>query len=238
MFKIKRIIPLTLVIAILVSAGIVAAQDDSPDQRPPDGPRSGPIRDRVQGTLIEAIEAEIGLAPREILQQAITEDLNFAEVITANEGDVEAVIATVITQVEDRLAEAIANDRITPEQAEERLEQIESGITDLLNNRPPEHRGDRRPGQRFNLDGALRDALEDAGITREEVRTARENGQTIPELLVENGVDLAQLEADLTAQLEDRLSQAVEDGKMSPERAEDLLARFTERLSEFLSDTP
>ena len=79
-------------------------------------------------------------------------------------------------------------------------------------------------------------ALEDLGITAEEVRTAAEAGSTLAELAQEQGVERQALIDALVAAHQERLDAAVADGRLTQaevdEKAADLQAHVTEMVDE------
>jgi hypothetical protein len=99
---------------------------------------------------------------------------------------------------------------------------------------PGRHGG---PGGRGGLGGpGLASALEDLGITSEEVRAAAEAGTTLAELAKQQGVSSDELVDALVAAGDERLDEAVAAGRLTQaeadEKAADLEARITERLDE------
>jgi DNA-directed RNA polymerase specialized sigma24 family protein len=74
-----------------------------------------------------------------------------------------------------------------------------------------------------------RDAIKEAiagalGITVDELEAAREEGKRIDELAEELGVDLADVEAAVQAAREEMVQQAVEDGTITQEQADQILS--------------
>ena len=84
--------------------------------------------------------------------------------------------------------------------------------------------------------GGLAGALEDLGITREELRAAAQAGTTLGDLAKANGVSSAKLVDALVAAGKARLDDAVADGRLTQaqadERAADAKARITDSLDE------
>ncbi|HAV76978.1 MAG TPA: hypothetical protein DCX53_06445 [Anaerolineae bacterium] len=83
-------------------------------------------------------------------------------------------------------------------------------------------------GEGHKLDGAALEAAAEAlGMTTDEVTSALKDGKTLQDLADEAGVDIADVRAALQAvretEMRDRIAQAVEDGKMTQEKADWLL---------------
>ena len=127
--------------------------------------------------------------------------------------------------VEDALAGLVTEGTITQEQADA----VATALDDARPDRGP--RGMRH----LHLD-AIADAL---GVTADELRTALQGGQTIAEVAAAEGVDLQTVVDAVVAELEARLTERVEAGDITQERADEMIARASERLPDALeSDGP
>ncbi|WP_214828721.1 hypothetical protein [Exiguobacterium algae] len=87
--------------------------------------------------------------------------------------------------------------------------------------------GDREAGHT-----ALIEAL---GLTEEEVETARENGQSLPELAEEKGISVEDFIAAIMSSHEEKLATAVEDGNLTQEQADAILAEHEDRFADVTS---
>jgi hypothetical protein len=150
----KRLAIVTLVFAMMamMAGAVISAQDGSAD-----GKRGG--RHGGFGGQSEIIEEATGLT-REEIRTAVDGGSTIADLITANGGDVDSVIAELVAEATTHINEKVAEGRITQEQADERLAELEDRITARLDGtleRPerPEGEGRRgrggRGGQGFDL---------------------------------------------------------------------------------------
>ncbi len=73
------------------------------------------------------------------------------------------------------------------------------------------------------------------GLERDALFSALRDGSTLVEIAAEQGVDEATLLSELTALAHDSVDQAVTDGLIDQERAEDLLARIDDHLVELVN---
>ena len=69
-----------------------------------------------------------GLTAEEIIEQ-VREGATLADVLTSNGGSVDAVVDAVLAEAEAFMSEAVAEERITQEQMDERL----AGLSDIIN---------------------------------------------------------------------------------------------------------
>ena len=91
-----------------------------------------------------------------------------------------------------------------------------------------------RGGQRGPRDEHLEVVAEVLGMTTEEVREAIAGGQTIAELAEAQGVALQDVADALVAAEAERLQQAVEDGRLTQEEADERIARMEANILEHL----
>lgn len=147
-----------------------------------------------------------------------------SQTASAEEATVQTASDTVrplgpITEVLDEL---VADGTITADQAQ--------AITDALASRlPAGPRMGERPGAGPMQEGleSVADAL---GMTTDEVRTALVGGESIADLAEAQGIDVDTLVATLTAEAQSHLTQAVADGRISQERADEISQTIAERI--------
>jgi polyhydroxyalkanoate synthesis regulator phasin len=100
-----------------------------------DLPRGGRFGDRER-VVLDAITEATGLAPQQIAQQ-VRDGATLAEIISANGGDVDAIIDLAVQTATERINQAVANGRITQDEANELLTNLDSTITELFNTQNP-----------------------------------------------------------------------------------------------------
>jgi uncharacterized protein YidB (DUF937 family) len=86
---------------------------------------------------------------------------------------------------------------------------------------------------------AMRDVVEDVlGLSQEELKAAFDEGQTLAEIAEAEGVSTEDLVASLVAAAEDRIDQAVEDGRIDADHAEERSADLEARIEERVTTAP
>jgi uncharacterized protein (DUF2126 family) len=123
--------------------------------------------------------------------------------------------------------EALANGRITDEQAAKARERIENG----------EGAGLRRfKERRAHLRGALIEESATAiGTTPEELRSELRAGKSIADVAAEHGVGVDEVKAKIIEAAEEKLQQAVTNGRIDQAQAEEALERLRNRLHDALN---
>lgn len=81
-------------------------------------------------------------------------------------------------------------------------------------------------------------ALEELGLTEEDVRAGVEADQSILEIAEANGITEAELVAALEAEATEHLAEAVESGRLTQEEADEKAADLSERITERIGVLP
>ena len=131
--------------------------------------------------------------------------------------------------------DALANDRITQEQADKLREKIESsegfGLRGVIkyHDRMQERRGEMRRA-------FIETAAESIGITPEELREALRAGDTsIADVAAANGVSVDDVKADILAAAQAKLDAAVADGRITQTVADNAMQRLTDNIDNILN---
>ncbi|MDQ7033391.1 MAG: hypothetical protein Q9P01_00715 [Anaerolineae bacterium] len=145
---------MTMVIALVMAlmVGAVSAQDN------PDNDRGRPRVDMIR-ELTQIVTEATGLTRQEIREQ-VNEDTTLADVITANGGNVDDVVAQAVAVITERVNEAQANGDIPEDSAVQILENLEQQVTDFVNGEgylPGGGRPDGERGGRPRVDMMIRE---------------------------------------------------------------------------------
>jgi hypothetical protein len=96
--------------------------------------------------------------------------------------------------------------------------------------------GECRPGRgHFFLGAGLDTAAEALGITEDELRDALQDGQTIAEVASDQGVEVQTVIDALVAAATSRIDEAVADGDITQDEADDLKADLEERMTDLVN---
>jgi len=128
----------------------------------------------------------------------------------------------VVTRIAERLQSLVDDGTITADQAEAVAETLADGP------RPKGPRGHHR-GPNF---GAIAEFL---GMEREEFREALQEYDTLADLAAANGSSGTELTDFLVDKAEERLDQAVADGKIDQADADEKLADASEKIAEMVN---
>ena len=150
-----------------------------------------------------------------------------AENLGITQGELEAAIDQTQLELVD---EALAAGRLTEDQAAQLRERIESGESffgPLLRHKVERH---HRGGF-----GHGAEVAEFIGVTPEELRDAVQGGQGVVQVAEANGVSEQELTDYLLGEIEAKLAEAVESGRIDQAKADEILAGAADRIAECIN---
>jgi hypothetical protein len=134
----------------------------------------------------------------------------------------------------DQVDAALADGRITEEQAEALKERIEEGDFPFLFAPPLFGAPELHHGPGLFVDG-LDAAAEYIGLGEDELRERLAEGQSLAEIARAEGKSVDGLKQALIGEAEESLNQAVEDEELTRERADEILERLREHVDDFVN---
>ncbi len=137
----------------------------------------------------------------------------------------------------ERINAAVEADRIDADEAAEKLAELEAKIDERLNTVPDlSEREGRGRGHRRGNRGAGFEALQETlGLSGEEIRAELAAGNTLADIAEAQGVSVDELADQLIAGMEERLDQAVENGRIDESRADEIREGLEEKVDERLN---
>ncbi len=151
-----------------------------------------------------------------------------ADNLGITQGELEAAIdETQLEIVDDLLAEG----RLTEEQADSARERIEEGgsfFGPLLRHKQGMH----LRGGGFHVGANIAEFI---GIEPEALREAIEGGQSVVQVAEANGVSEQELTDYLLGEIETKLAEAVESGRIDQARADEMLANAADKIAECIN---
>ncbi len=201
--KIGGIFIVFVALAALIGTTMTFAQDDAPDvpDAPPvlEAPSFGP--NDAGGQQGQRGERGPKLFTPEEREAALADALGISvETLAAAKEEAQAAL----------LEQAVVDGKITQAQADAILsgENARGYLRDIFDKEA--------------VETAVADAL---GLTVEELQAARDDGKRLPEIAAEQGVELSAVQEAAQAVREAALQQAVEDGLLTQEQADQLQNR-------------
>lgn len=212
-----------------------ADDQDTDDQ---DGDRRGGHRHRHgHGARLEAVSELLGMSEDE-LRAEFEAGNSLADVAAAQGVTNDELSAGMLAAAEERLDEAVSEGKIDEAEAAERLAELEERIPELIEQAPGEGGFGRGHGHRHGRGLGFGEALEELGISTDELRAGREAGMTLAEVAAEQGVAEADLVDALVANAIEKVDEAVEAGRLDADRAAEVKENADERIAELIDTEP
>jgi uncharacterized protein YidB (DUF937 family) len=213
------------VLAVMILVGVVSsvgAQDTDGNRRP---------RQHIRDVLVNAVAEATGLSTEDIVAQ-FRDGKTLAEIVTEHGGDPKAVIDGAAAQLTDDVNQAVADGRITQTQAD----RILSNLDRILDNTMNFERGGLRDRLENRLDNTLVGTIADlAGVTPRDILQEWRQGGTLTDVITAHGLDSNTVLAEITTRITDQVNQAVENGRITQEQADTILAGLPDRLNRRLT---
>jgi len=139
-----------------------------------------------------------------------------------------------------RIDAAVAAGRLTPEQGAKLKERVANakGLGIVVRRAFAErHKGLGLVGRIVQVH-RLGAAAKYLGMTPKELRTARQSGRSLAQIAASKGKSVDGLVAAIVAPAKARAAKAVSNGKLTQQRADELIARLTERVKALVERVP
>ena len=217
-----------LAVGVLGAGAAMAQEGDSPAP----GEQHAGVHGRqpVRNTIAAVIEAS-GL-DKSVFIQGFQDGKTINQILAENGVDSAAVQADVLEALDAKLDQAVADGRLTQEQAEAAYAKAEEKLPELMDAVP----GDR-PHPVFNLlRGMPQIAADTIGITVQDLVTALRGGDTVADVATANGVDPQAVIDALVADSDAKIDQAVANGKLTEEQGEAAKTRAAEAIEKFVNE--
>ena len=232
-------------LAGVVSVGAVLAQEPTPfTEALAEEARSARFREgvggcgcpggpgRPRGGHGDVVAEALGMTVDE-LREALAEGQTVAELAEAQGVALEDVADGLVADHSEQIQRAVEDGRLTQEEADERIAELEARILEELES--GELGGPGGPGGPGRPRGGHGDVVAEAlGMTVDELREALADGQTVAELVEAQGVALQDVADALVADHTEQIQRAVEDGRLTQEEADERIAELEARILEEL----
>jgi hypothetical protein len=192
----------------------------------------GPVENAYGRILVQAAADATGLDASDIRQQ-LRDGSTLADVISANGGDVDAVVSSAVTAATEQINAALADGRLSQEHADQLLANLSDQFTALVNvDLPP-----IGPVRARIAREVVQLAAEQTGLEPQAIMEQLRSGESLADVLTENNVDVTAFIDTAVEQATERLSRAVDNGRITQEQADEMAQTFRERLTEQINQS-
>ena len=221
--------------AVLAKSAVVTLSDTI--QVPSVGASSTGAKEK--GPKLETVAKVLGVTAEELKTELATKSL--ADVAAAKGVDITKVIDALVAEFKAHLDEEVASGEHTQAEADAKLAEFKTRVTDMVNNvRPaggPEGRGHRGPGKGHGMGHGpkLEAAAKVLGMTTEELKTELAT-KSLADVAAAKGVDITKVTDALVAEFKAHLDEEVASGEHTQAEADAKLAEFTTRVADMVNN--
>lgn len=141
-------------------------------------------------------------------------------------------------ELNSRIDAAVAAGKLTPEQGAKLKERVANAKGLGIGARRAFTQKHKALVARIVRVNRLHLAAKYLGMTPKEIRTARQDGQSLAQIATSKGKSVDGLVAAIVAPAKARAAKAVSNGRLTQQRADDLIARLTERAQALVQRVP
>jgi len=170
------------------------------------------IEDRIGGELLRTVMETTGLELPKI-QEAVQNGSTLADLIIANGSTVDAVVAEILSFVQEQADAALESGRATQEQVDQLLGNVEAGVRNRLESEAP--LGGNTPNLGTAARGLVQAVANELELGTEEIVSQLQAGASLAGVLAQNGVAIETFIDNALIDFEQQLMQAVDNGRIS-----------------------
>ena len=194
-------------------------------------------RGHRKGAFLGEVLLDLGLDPADV-REGFANGQTLGDTAEANGISANTVVDAIVASMTERLNQAVADGKITAEEAAEKAAGIPDKATEIVNT-VPDRKDDREDKDRGHRKGAfLGEVLLDLGLDPADVREGFANGQTLGDTAEANGISANTVVDAIVASMTERLNQAVADGKITAEEAAEKAAGIPDKATEIVNTVP
>lgn len=227
----KFTVVMVVVLALALGVGAASAQGGG------GGSRGHEIA--ASGALVNALAELTDMSSREVMS-AWEEGMTLEELAASYDISTDDLIAEATTNATAQLDARVELGRITQDEADALLATLTESFDEALTTPrelPTRPDGDQGLGLGGRFDGDLVDSISEAlGLTPAEITEQITAGATLGDILEAQGVDAQTIVDLVTAQAQERTAAAVEDGRITQEQADELLANLETHINDVLEN--
>ena len=192
---------------------------------------------KIARGVIGATAQVLGLEVSAVVEELKTGE-TLAGILAENGESTDAVIDQVTARVEEKLAEAVEAGRVTQEKADAHLAKIQDAATALLNKEGLLNALTHGRHHRLHAGRLIAGVAGILEVPRAELVEALMGGTPIAEFAASLGIDATTIVDELTAARAERLSNAVEQGRVTAGQADEMIERMRAAVERFLQHVP
>lgn len=179
---------------------------------------------------------ELGMTEAE-LRTEFEAGKSIAQVAETKNVDLQKVITALVTERKEHIAAHVAEGKLTQEQADAKLADVEARVTEMVNKTGlPMKDGKGGHGGRGGHAKFVSEGLASVlKLSVEELHTQLRDGKSLAAIAEAQNVDISKVKDVLTSEFKAHLAEEVKSGEHTQAEADEKLAQFESRLDDMVN---
>jgi hypothetical protein len=195
--------------------------------------------DSIRVSPLAVAATALGMTEAE-LRTELEAGKSIAQVAETKNVDLQVVVDALIAQHKAHIAEHVAEGKLTQAQADEKLANLETRVTEMVNKTGlPMKGGPGGKGGHGGKLGHIKAASEKVAavlnLTTDELATQLREGKSLAAIAEAQDVDINKVKEVLTADFKAHLDEEVASGEHTQAEADEKLAKFESRLDDMVN---
>jgi len=228
-------------LVVAVGAGVLGMTSFASAQisGPSPAPQAVEVSKSNRVSPVAVAATALGMTEAE-LRTELDAGKSIAQVAEAKNVDLQVVIDALVAKQQEHIAEHVAEGKLTQAEADEKLANLETRVTEMVNAAPfPMKGGPGGRGGHGGKMGHIKAASEEVAavlnLTTEELATQLRDGKSLAAIAEAQNVDISKVKEVLTAEFTAHLDEKVAEGEHTQAEADEKLAKFTTRLDDMVN---
>ena len=189
---------------------------------------------RRGGPGVDAVASVLGMTAEE-LHTELHAGKSLASIAESKGVAVQKVIDVIVAEVKAHVAEEVAAGEFTQAEADAKLADVTSKVTEMVNStRPARGEGDHRGGREGLGVDAVASVL---GMTADELHTELHAGKSLASIAESKGVAVQKVIDVIVAEVKANVAEEVAAGELTQAEADAKLADVTSKVTEMVNST-
>jgi len=188
---------------------------------------------RGPGKDIAAIASVLKLTEAELKTQ-VQSGKTLAQIATTQGVDVKLVVDAIVTEIKTHIANEVTSGEITQSQADTKLADVTTKVTEMVNTVRPA----RGEGMRGGPEGPGKNVAAIASVlklTEAELKTQVQSGKTLAQIATAQGVDVKLVVDAIVTEIKTHIANEVTSGEITQSQADTKLADETTKVTEMVN---
>jgi polyhydroxyalkanoate synthesis regulator phasin len=187
--------------------------------------------------LLGAAEKALNL-PQAALRQELGTGKTLADVIKAHGGDVAAIEASAKTAVTDQINKAVADGKLTQDQANKLLEKLDTALDKLVNTKWPKNLRTRLLEARLKAMGLrvlVKETATQSNILQRDLLKEVRGGKALAQIATGHGADPAKIVSAAVTTMTDQINKLVAASRLTQDEGKTLIAGLPDAFTKVMN---